>query len=54
MGAGRLMFSSFALRELTGWPEGAALLSAIYDYMASDAFAPEQALTQETIAKIFT
>lgn len=54
VGAGRLMFSSFALRELTGWPEGAALLSAIYDYMASDAFAPEQALTQETIAKIFT
>lgn len=53
VGAGRLMFSSFALRGLTQWPEARALLAAIYDYMASEAFEPEQALDADALRGMF-
>lgn len=53
VGPGRLMFSAFGLRELTGYPEGAALLDAIYEYMTSDDFAPEQALEPEALKNMF-
>ncbi len=53
VGKGRLVFSAFGLRELIRWPECAALLGAIYDYMASGAFQPEQVLAPEDIGKMF-
>ena len=45
VGSGRLMFSSMGLRQSLRYPEARALLRAIYGYMASDAFAPTQALS---------
>ena len=50
VGAGRLLFSSMGLLESTRYPEARALLRAVYDYMASSAFEPTQALTPEELS----
>lgn len=39
---GRLLFSTMGLQDLQQYPEARALLDAIYRYMDSDKFAPEQ------------
>lgn len=43
-GNGLLVFSSMGLQDLQQYPEARMLLSAIYQYMASDAFAPKQCI----------
>lgn len=53
VGPGRLLFSAFGLRELTGYPEGDALLCAILEYMASGDFAPAQALEPDALREMF-
>jgi len=49
---GRLMFSSMGLHNLVQYPEVRALLASIYSYLGSGAFAPEQYVAPETIAKL--
>ena len=49
-GPGKLMLSSMGLQDLQEYPEARALLDAIYRYMDSDAFAPEEELTPEELA----
>lgn len=44
---GRLLFSSMGLKELQQYPEARALLDAIYRYMDSEQFAPEQEIGAE-------
>lgn len=46
---GRLLLSSMGLQDLQQYPEARALLRAIYGYLASDAFAPEQELTVDEV-----
>lgn len=48
-GGGRLLFSSMGLQNLRQYPEGRALLLAIYEYMESDSFMPEQEMMPEEI-----
>ena len=50
-GSGRLMVSSLGLHQLEQSPNVRALQKAIYDYMASDLFLPEEELTIETAAE---
>lgn len=49
-GGGRLMISTLNLHHLQRYPEARALQSAIYRYLGSDAFAPEQEISPEIIA----
>ena len=51
-GGGRLMVSSLGLHQLNQAPNVRALQKAIYDYMASDLFCPEEELSPEA-AKAF-
>ena len=51
-GGGRLMVSSMGLHSLCMYPEARALLRAIYAYMASDAFQPQQELSPEWIRRL--
>lgn len=51
-GGGRLLFSSFGLQDLQVYPEARALLRAIYRYLASEKFAPEQELSAEEIQEL--
>lgn len=51
--SGRLMISSMGLQKLTQYPEARALLCSIYDYMTSDAFKPEEAMTPEEVKALF-
>ncbi len=44
-GGGRVLFSSLGLQNLQGYPEARALLDAVYSYLSSEEFAPEQELT---------
>jgi len=53
VGSGRLLFSSMALQALTGYPEARALLNAIYRYMESDLFHPDQCLEVSDIEQLF-
>lgn len=53
VGRGRLLFSSMALRELGAYPEARALLNAIYTYLGSDYFRPEQNLQTEALKQMF-
>ncbi len=46
-GNGRLLFSSFGLQDLQQYPEARALLAAIYRYMDSERFCPEQEIGPE-------
>ena len=48
-GGGRLLFSSLGLHHLTQYPEARALLSSIYRYMGSEAFAPAQEAPVEAV-----
>lgn len=48
-GNGKLLFSSMGLQDLQQYPEARALLSAIYTYLVSDRFSPEQEIEQEVI-----
>ncbi len=47
---GRLMVSSMGLHRLLGYPEARALQRAVYAYMLSEDFRPEQALGADVIA----
>ena len=49
-GGGRLMISSLGLHHLEQTPAVRALRQAIYDYMASDLFRPEDELSTEEAA----
>ena len=51
-GGGRLMVSSMGLHQLQQYPEARALQRAIYSYLASDAFQPEQVLSPEWIRSL--
>ena len=51
-GGGRLLFSSLGLQDLQQYPEARALLSSIYRYLGSEAFAPVQELDVETVASL--
>ncbi len=51
-GNGKLLLSSMGLQNLQEYPEAKALLSAIYKYMDSDLFLPEQEMSMETIASL--
>ena len=49
-GGGKLMVSSLGLHQLEPSPNVLALQKAVYDYMASDLFCPDQDLSPETAA----
>ena len=51
-GNGKLMLSSLGLQELQQYPEARALLSAIYHYMDSERFDPEQSMETEIIEEL--
>ena len=51
-GGGRLMVSSLGLHQLQDYPEARALQQAIYDYMDSDRFRPEQTLSPDRIRRL--
>lgn len=49
---GRLLFSSMGLHDLQRYPEARALQQAVYDYMASDLFRPEQTLSPDWLRQL--
>lgn len=51
-GGGKLLFSSMGLQNLQQYPEGRALLHAIYQYMDSEAFAPEEEISVEEMREL--
>ena len=51
-GNGKLMVSSMGLQDLQQYPEARALLAAIYRYMDSCRFMPDQEMTVEEIGKL--
>jgi hypothetical protein len=51
-GNGKLILSSLGLQNLQHYPEARALLLAIYHYMDSDMFVPEQEISPEIIASL--
>ncbi len=51
-GKGRLLLSSMGLQNLQQYPEARALLSSIYNYLASEKFKPKQEMEPETVAKL--
>ena len=51
-GNGKLMLSSLGLQVLQQYPEARALLSAIYHYMDSERFDPEQSMEAEIIEEL--
>ena len=52
IGNGKLLYSTLGLQDLQQYPEGKALLRAIYKYLDSDAFAPRQSMEWETIVSL--
>lgn len=48
-GKGKILFSSMGLQDLQQYPEARALLTAIYHYMDSERFLPDQEMTVEEI-----
>ncbi len=52
VGNGKLLYSTLGLQDLQQYPEGRALLRAIYKYLESDAFAPTQSMEWETVVSI--
>ncbi len=50
---GKLLVSTFGLQDLKAYPEARALLSSLYRYMDSDAFAPKQNLSVDRIQNLF-
>ena len=51
-GGGRLLFSTLNLHHLQQHPEARALLGAIYRYMVSDEFQPDQVLSPDWVAEL--
>ena len=51
-GGGRLMVSSMNLHRLLHLPEARALQCAIYDYMGSELFQPDQELSLDEVRKM--
>lgn len=51
-GGGKLLFSTFGLQDLQQYPEARALLDAVYKYMESEEFKPEQEIAGEVIEKL--
>lgn len=51
-GNGKLLISSMGLHNLQQYPEARALQDAIYKYMVSEKFAPEQEMLPETVKSI--
>ena len=51
-GNGKLMFSSMGLQDLQQYPEARALLAAIYSYLESEEFAPEQEIEAGVIREL--
>jgi len=51
-GGGKVLFSSMGLQDLQQYPEARALLHAIYTYLDSDAFVPEQELSPEEVRRL--
>lgn len=51
-GGGTVLFSSMGLQDLQQYPEARALLAAIYSYLDSDSFRPEQELSMEALEKM--
>ena len=52
VGNGKLLYSTLGLQDLQQYPEGRALLRAIYKYLDSDAFAPTQSMEWETVVNL--
>ncbi len=52
VGNGKLLYSTLGLQDLQQYPEGRALLRAIYKYLDSDAFAPMQSMEWETVVSL--
>ena len=48
-GGGKLLVSTMNLQNLQQYPEARALLDAIYRYLTSEAFVPEQEMEMETL-----
>ena len=51
--AGKLLFSSLGLHNLTQYPEARALQHAIYRYLESDSFSPAKDAAPEEISSLF-
>ncbi|MCD8336876.1 MAG: hypothetical protein LUD18_06310 [Lachnospiraceae bacterium] len=51
-GGGRLLLSSMALQNLQQYPEARALQNAIYQYLVSEQFCPEQEMEAEVLADL--
>lgn len=51
-GNGSLMFSTMGLQNLQMYPEGRALLQAVYDYMGSEEFCPSQIIETEVFKEL--
>lgn len=52
VGAGKVMFSTMGLHQIQQYPEARALLHAIYSYMDSDEFVPEQEMMEEELKEL--
>ena len=52
-GAGKLLFSSLGLHRLSRYPEARALQQAVYDYLSSGSFRPEQELSPDFLRSLF-
>ena len=53
VGEGKLMLSTMGLHQSQQYPEVRALLEAVYAYMDSDVFMPEQEMTVEELKALF-
>ncbi|MCC8102039.1 MAG: hypothetical protein LIP11_07190, partial [Clostridiales bacterium] len=51
-GGGRLLLSSMGLQNLQQYPEARALQNAIYQYLVSEQFWPEQEMEAEVLADL--
>ena len=52
-GNGKILVSSLGLHQLTQYPEARTLLQAVYRYVSSDAFAPDQTLSRDWLNQLF-
>ncbi len=51
-GNGKLLYSTLGLQDLQQYPEGRALLRAIYKYLDSETFAPKQSMEWEMVVSL--
>ena len=52
VGGGKVLFSSMGLHNLQKYTEARALLHAIYEYLASEEFAPVQEMSVEDLKEL--